>query len=135
MLNAAALPAPVQAAPPAQASSPAQPRPPAQPQTLLQTQPLLQTAPAILPQPTAAAAAATAPTPKPVDTPPQITVQPAGFAFSPGIVSCCPPSGLTRDGPNLWPRVNLTPPAGEEGGGGRPPAYGSFPTLQQMGSF
>ncbi|XP_047642600.1 POU domain, class 6, transcription factor 1 isoform X3 [Phacochoerus africanus] len=131
VLNAAALPAPVQAAPPAQASSPAQPRPPAQPQTLLQTQPLLQTAPAILPQPTAAAAAATAPTPKPVDTPPQITVQPAGFAFSPGIVSCCPPSGLTRDGPNLWPRVNLTPPAGEEGGGGPPPAHGSFPTLQQ----
>ncbi|XP_074181777.1 POU domain, class 6, transcription factor 1 isoform X4 [Rhinolophus sinicus] len=81
-----ALPAPVQATPPAQASSPAQPRPPAQPQTLFQTPPLLQTTPAILPQPTAATA--TAPTPKPVDTPPQITVQPAGFAFSPGIVSC-----------------------------------------------
>ncbi|XP_032973379.1 POU domain, class 6, transcription factor 1 isoform X5 [Rhinolophus ferrumequinum] len=79
-----ALPAPVQATPPAQASSPAQPRPPAQPQTLFQTPPLLQTTPAILPQPTAATA--TAPTPKPVDTPPQITVQPAGFAFSPGIV-------------------------------------------------
>ncbi|EPY75153.1 hypothetical protein CB1_001782006 [Camelus ferus] len=85
VLNAT-LPAPVQAAPapPATASSPAQPRPPAQPQTLFQTQPLLQTTPAILPQPTAATA--TAPTPKPVDTPPQITVQPAGFAFSPGIV-------------------------------------------------
>ncbi|KAB1269716.1 POU domain; class 6; transcription factor 1 [Camelus dromedarius] len=83
VLNAT-LPAPVQAAPPTQASSPAQPRPPAQPQTLFQTQPLLQTTPAILPQPTAATA--TAPTPKPVDTPPQITVQPAGFAFSPGIV-------------------------------------------------
>ncbi|KAM6153986.1 POU domain, class 6, transcription factor 1 isoform 2-T2 [Erethizon dorsatum] len=80
-----ALPAPVQAAPPAQASSPAQPRPPAQPQTLFQTQPLLQTTPAILPQPTAATAAA--PTPKPVDTTPQITIQPAGFAFSPGIIS------------------------------------------------
>nr|XP_055213180.1 POU domain, class 6, transcription factor 1 isoform X3 [Gorilla gorilla gorilla] len=79
-----ALPAPVQAAAPVQASSTAQPRPPAQPQTLFQTQPLLQTTPAILPQPTAATAAA--PTPKPVDTPPQITVQPAGFAFSPGIV-------------------------------------------------
>ncbi|KAB0395159.1 hypothetical protein E2I00_016381, partial [Balaenoptera physalus] len=83
VLNAA-LPAPVQAAPPAQASSPTRPRPPAQPQTLIQTQPLLQTTPAILPQPTAATA--TAPTPKPVDSPPQITVQPAGFAFSPGIV-------------------------------------------------
>ncbi|XP_035874913.1 POU domain, class 6, transcription factor 1 isoform X4 [Phyllostomus discolor] len=79
-----ALPAPVQAAPPVQASSPAQPRPPAQPQTLFQTPPLLQTTPAILPQPTAATAAA--PTPKPVDTPQQITLQPAGFAFSPGIV-------------------------------------------------
>ncbi|XP_037853033.2 POU domain, class 6, transcription factor 1 isoform X4 [Chlorocebus sabaeus] len=79
-----ALPAPVQAAAPVQASSTAQPRPPVQPQTLFQTQPLLQTTPAILPQPTAATAAA--PTPKPVDTPPQITVQPAGFAFSPGIV-------------------------------------------------
>ncbi|XP_004863003.1 POU domain, class 6, transcription factor 1 isoform X1 [Heterocephalus glaber] len=80
-----ALPAPVQAAPPAQASLPAQPRPPAQPQTLFQTQPLLQTTPAILPQPTAATAAA--PTLKPVDTSPQITVQPAGFALSPGIIS------------------------------------------------
>nr|XP_013014935.1 POU domain, class 6, transcription factor 1 isoform X2 [Cavia porcellus] len=80
-----ALPAPVQATPPAQTSTPAQPRPPAQPQTLFQTQPLLQTTPAILPQPTAATAAA--PTPKPVDTTPQITVQPAGFAFSPGIIS------------------------------------------------
>ncbi|XP_062059638.1 POU domain, class 6, transcription factor 1 isoform X3 [Lepus europaeus] len=85
VLTNTALPAPVQAAPPVQTSSLAQPRPPAQPQTLFQTQPLLQTAPAILPQPTAAATTA-APTPKPVDTPPQITVQPAGFAFSPGIV-------------------------------------------------
>ncbi|XP_060244585.1 POU domain, class 6, transcription factor 1 isoform X3 [Meriones unguiculatus] len=85
VLNAALpTPAPVQAAPPAQASSPAQPRPPAQPQTLLQTQPLLQTTPAILPQPAAAPVAA--PAPKPADTTPQITVQPAGFAFSPGIV-------------------------------------------------
>ncbi|EPQ09602.1 POU domain, class 6, transcription factor 1 [Myotis brandtii] len=81
-----ALPAPVQAAPPVQASSPVQPRPPAQAQTLFQTPPppLLQNTPAILPQPTAATA--TAPAPKPVDTPPQITLQPASFAFSPGIV-------------------------------------------------
>nr|XP_045221201.1 POU domain, class 6, transcription factor 1 isoform X6 [Macaca fascicularis] len=85
-----ALPAPVQAAAPVQASSTAQPRPPVQPQTLFQTQPLLQTTPAILPQPTAATAAA--PTPKPVDTPPQITVQPAGFAFSPGIVQPIQPT-------------------------------------------
>nr|XP_031538847.1 POU domain, class 6, transcription factor 1 isoform X2 [Vicugna pacos] len=93
VLNAT-LPAPVQAAPPTQASSPAQPRPPAQPQTLFQTQPLLQTTPAILPQPTAATA--TAPTPKPVDTPPQITVQPAGFAFSPGIISAASLGGQTQ---------------------------------------
>ncbi|XP_057559198.1 POU domain, class 6, transcription factor 1 isoform X2 [Hippopotamus amphibius kiboko] len=93
VLNAA-LPAPAPAAPPAQASSPAQPRPPAQPQALLQSQPLLQTTPAILPQPTAATA--TAPTPKPVDTPPQITVQPAGFAFSPGIISAASLGGQTQ---------------------------------------
>ncbi|XP_008588638.1 PREDICTED: POU domain, class 6, transcription factor 1 isoform X2 [Galeopterus variegatus] len=89
-----ALPASVQAAPPIQASSPAQPRPPAQPQTLFQTQPLLQTTPAILPQPTAATTAA--PTPKPVDTPPQITVQTAGFAFSPGIISAASLGGQTQ---------------------------------------
>ncbi|XP_073939474.1 POU domain, class 6, transcription factor 1 isoform X2 [Castor canadensis] len=88
------LPAPVQAAPPVQAASPAQPRPPAQPQTLFQTQPLLQTTPAILPQPTAVTAAA--PTPKPVDTTPQITVQPAGFAFSPGIISAASLGGQTQ---------------------------------------
>ncbi|XP_036015156.1 POU domain, class 6, transcription factor 1 isoform X10 [Mus musculus] len=102
-----ALPTPVQAAPPIQASSPAQPRPPAQPQPLFQTQPLLQTTPAILPQPTAATVAA--PTPKTVDATPQITVQPAGFAFSPGIVSRCPHPGLTRDGPKLGPRVECPP--------------------------
>ncbi|XP_006900285.1 PREDICTED: POU domain, class 6, transcription factor 1 isoform X2 [Elephantulus edwardii] len=89
-----ALPAPVQAAPPVQASSPAQPRPPAQSQPLFQAQPLLQTTPAILPQPTAATAAA--PTPKPVDTLPQITVQPAGFAFSPGIISAASLGGQTQ---------------------------------------
>ncbi|KAM9229063.1 POU domain, class 6, transcription factor 1 isoform 2-T2 [Dugong dugon] len=88
-----ALPAPVQAAPSVQASSPAQPRPPAQPQPLFQAQPLLQTTPAILPQPTAATAA---PTSKPVDTPPQITIQPAGFAFSPGIISAASLGGQTQ---------------------------------------
>ncbi|XP_034501299.1 POU domain, class 6, transcription factor 1 isoform X4 [Ailuropoda melanoleuca] len=93
VLNAA-LPTPVQAVPPVQAaSSPTQSRPAAQPQTLFQTQPLLQTTPAVLPQPTAAAA--TAPTPKP-DTPPQITVQPAGFALSPGIISAASLGGQTQ---------------------------------------
>ncbi|XP_036154120.1 POU domain, class 6, transcription factor 1 isoform X7 [Myotis myotis] len=93
-----ALPAPVQAAPPVQASSPVQPRPPAQAQTLFQTPPppppLLQNTPAILPQPTAATA--TAPTPKPVDTPPQITLQPASFAFSPGIISAASLGGQAQ---------------------------------------
>ncbi|XP_005869307.1 PREDICTED: POU domain, class 6, transcription factor 1 isoform X1 [Myotis brandtii] len=91
-----ALPAPVQAAPPVQASSPVQPRPPAQAQTLFQTPPppLLQNTPAILPQPTAATA--TAPAPKPVDTPPQITLQPASFAFSPGIISAASLGGQTQ---------------------------------------
>ncbi|XP_058164199.1 POU domain, class 6, transcription factor 1 [Dasypus novemcinctus] len=96
VLNAA-LPAPGPAAPAVQASSPAQPRPPAQPQPLFQPQPLLQTAPAILPQPAAATAAtAAAPTPKPVDAPPQITVQPAGFAFSPGIIGAASLGGQTQ---------------------------------------
>ncbi|XP_055976204.1 POU domain, class 6, transcription factor 1 [Sorex fumeus] len=94
VLNAA-LPASGPATPALQASSPAPARAAAQPQTLFQTQPLLQTAPAILPQPTAAAAA-TAPTPKPVDAPPQITVQPAGFAFSPGIISAASLGGQTQ---------------------------------------
>ncbi|XP_036312364.1 POU domain, class 6, transcription factor 1 isoform X5 [Pipistrellus kuhlii] len=86
-----ALPAPVQAAPPVPAASPVQPRPPAQSQPLFQTPPPpLQSTPAILPQPTAASA--TAPTPKPVDTPPQITLQPASFAFSPGIVQPIQPT-------------------------------------------
>lgn len=107
-----ALPTPVQAAPPVPASSPAQPRPPAQPQTLFQTPPpLLQTTPAILPQPTAATAAA-APTPKPVDATPQITVQPAGFAFSPGIVSRCPHPGLQGMDQSLGQGWNLPRPSG-----------------------
>ncbi|XP_052016586.1 POU domain, class 6, transcription factor 1 isoform X4 [Apodemus sylvaticus] len=91
-----ALPTPVQAAPPVQASSPAQPRTPVQSQQLFQTQPLLQTTPTILPQPTAAAATVAAPTPKPVDANPQITVQPAGFAFSPGIISAASLGGQTQ---------------------------------------
>ncbi|KAM8981324.1 POU domain, class 6, transcription factor 1 isoform 3-T7 [Sarcophilus harrisii] len=76
-----ALPAPVQPAPPLQVSPPVQSRPSAaQSQALFQPQTLLQTPPAILPQPAAT------PTPKPADTPTQITVQPAGFTFNPGIV-------------------------------------------------
>uniref|UniRef100_A0A8C0TC16 POU domain protein n=1 Tax=Canis lupus familiaris TaxID=9615 RepID=A0A8C0TC16_CANLF len=92
VLNAA-LPAPAPAAP-AVPAAPAQPRPAAQPQPLFQPQPLLQTAPALLPQPPAAAAAPAAP--KPVDAPPQIAVQPAGFALSPGIISAASLGGQTQ---------------------------------------
>ncbi|OBS81088.1 hypothetical protein A6R68_20723, partial [Neotoma lepida] len=120
-----ALPTPVQAAPPVQASSPAQPRPPAQPQTLFQTQPLLQTTPAILPQPTAATVAA--PTPKPVDTTPQITVQPAGFAFSPGIVSCCPHPGL-RGMDQSWAKGGTSPTISAASLGGQTQILGSLTT-------
>eukprot|EP00071_Canis_lupus_P017882 XP_013964108.1 POU domain, class 6, transcription factor 1 isoform X2 [Canis lupus familiaris] len=94
VLNAA-LPAPAPAAPAVPAAPPAQPRPAAQPQPLFQPQPLLQTAPALLPQPPAAAAAAPA-APKPVDAPPQIAVQPAGFALSPGIISAASLGGQTQ---------------------------------------
>uniref|UniRef100_A0A8C0Z372 POU domain protein n=1 Tax=Canis lupus familiaris TaxID=9615 RepID=A0A8C0Z372_CANLF len=83
---------------------PAQPRPAAQPQPLFQPQPLLQTAPALLPQPPAAAAAPAAP--KPVDAPPQIAVQPAGFALSPGIVQPIQPTPAVPQ-----PAVVITSPA------------------------
>ncbi|XP_078013001.1 LOW QUALITY PROTEIN: POU domain, class 6, transcription factor 1 [Phascolarctos cinereus] len=86
-----ALPAPVQPAPPLQVSPPVQSRPStAQSQTLFQPQPLMQTPPAILPQPAAT------PAPKPADTPAQITVQPAGFAFNPGIISAASLGGQTQ---------------------------------------
>ncbi|XP_075407783.1 POU domain, class 6, transcription factor 1 [Tenrec ecaudatus] len=91
-----ALPAPVQAAAtPVQASSPpGQPRapPPPAPQPLFPPPPLLQPAPALLPPPAPAAAAA----PKPADSAPQIAVQPAGFAFSPGIISTASLGGQTQ---------------------------------------
>lgn len=73
-----AIQAPVQPAQPLQAA--VQPRPP------LQTPGVFPTAPGqppILPQP---AAAPTPPVAKPLETQTQITVQPAGFAFNPGIV-------------------------------------------------
>ncbi|XP_039769280.1 POU domain, class 6, transcription factor 1 [Ornithorhynchus anatinus] len=85
-----ALPGPVQAVAPAPAAPPAppappavQPRPPAQPQTLFQPQ-----TPAILPQPAAA--------PKPADAPTHIAVQPAGFAFNPGIIGAASLGGQTQ---------------------------------------
>ncbi|XP_044299090.1 POU domain, class 6, transcription factor 1 isoform X1 [Varanus komodoensis] len=77
-----AIQAPLQPAQPIQAQQTVQPRPPVQTQTVFQPQP--QPQPAILPQP---AAASTPPVAKPLETQTQITVQPAGFAFNPGIIS------------------------------------------------
>uniref|UniRef100_A0A669Q6T1 POU class 6 homeobox 1 n=1 Tax=Phasianus colchicus TaxID=9054 RepID=A0A669Q6T1_PHACC len=64
---------------------PAQPRPPPQPQSSYPSQP-----PPILPQPNAAPAA------KPLETQPQIAVQPAGFAFNPGIIGAASLGGQTQ---------------------------------------
>ncbi|XP_066473934.1 POU domain, class 6, transcription factor 1 [Tiliqua scincoides] len=75
-----AIQAPLQPAQPVQAQQTVQPRPPVQTQTVFQPQ----TQPAILPQP---AAASTPPIAKPLETQTQITVQPTGFAFNPGIIS------------------------------------------------
>ncbi|XP_062975798.1 POU domain, class 6, transcription factor 1 [Elgaria multicarinata webbii] len=75
-----AIQAPLQPAQPIQAQQTVQPRPPVQTQTAFQPQ----AQPAILPQP---ATASTPPVAKPLETQTQITVQPAGFAFNPGIIS------------------------------------------------
>lgn len=72
-----AIQAPLQPAQPIQAQQTVQPRPPVQAQTVFQPQ----VQPAILPQPTA-----TPPVAKPLETQTQLTVQPTGFAFNPGIV-------------------------------------------------
>ncbi|XP_059575192.1 POU domain, class 6, transcription factor 1 isoform X2 [Alligator mississippiensis] len=78
-----AIPAPVQPAQPLPAQQTVQPRPPLQAPPVFQAPPVVQSQPAILPQPTTASAP---PVAKPVETQTQITVQPAGFAFNPGIV-------------------------------------------------
>lgn len=76
-----AIPAPVQ---PAQTLPAAvQPRPPLQPQSVFPPAPAVPSQPPILPQP---AAAPTPPVAKPLEPQTQIAVQPAGFAFNPGIV-------------------------------------------------
>ncbi|TFK03467.1 protogenin [Platysternon megacephalum] len=84
-----AMPAPVQPAQPLQAPPTVQPRPSVQTQAMFQPQPSLQSPPAILPQPAAAP-------PKPLETQTQITVQPAGFAFNPGIISAASLGGQTQ---------------------------------------
>ncbi|XP_065606169.1 POU domain, class 6, transcription factor 1 [Cyrtonyx montezumae] len=67
---------------------PAQPRPPPQPQSAYPAAP--GQPPPILPQPNAAPAA------KPLETQPQIAVQPAGFAFNPGIIGAASLGGQTQ---------------------------------------
>ncbi|KAM6294468.1 POU domain, class 6, transcription factor 1 [Aegotheles albertisi] len=78
----ATIPAPV---------PPAQPRPPLQPPGVFPSAP---SQPPILPQPPPAAP--TPPVPKPLETQTQITVQPAGFAFNPGIVTAASLGGQTQ---------------------------------------
>ncbi|KAJ7317764.1 hypothetical protein JRQ81_003926, partial [Phrynocephalus forsythii] len=75
-----AIQAPLQPAQPIQAQQTVQPRPPVQAQTVFQPQ----VQAAILPQPTTTS---TPPVAKPLETQTQITVQPTGFAFNPGIIS------------------------------------------------
>ncbi|XP_035164827.1 POU domain, class 6, transcription factor 1 isoform X4 [Oxyura jamaicensis] len=81
VLNAA-IPAPVQPAQPLPAA--VQPRPPLQPQSVFPPAPAVPSQPPLLPQP---AAAPTPPVAKPLEPQTQIAVQPAGFAFNPGIIS------------------------------------------------
>ncbi|NXL09842.1 PO6F1 factor, partial [Mesembrinibis cayennensis] len=83
-----AIQAPVQPAQPLQAAL--QPRPPLQPPGVFPAAP---GQPPILPQP---AAAPTPPVAKPLETQTQITVQPAGFAFNPGIISAASLGGQTQ---------------------------------------
>uniref|UniRef100_A0A8B9IGM0 POU domain protein n=1 Tax=Anser cygnoides TaxID=8845 RepID=A0A8B9IGM0_ANSCY len=86
-----AIPAPVQ---PAQTLPAAvQPRPPLQPQSVFPPAPAVPSQPPILPQP---AAAPTPPVAKPLEPQTQITVQPAGFAFNPGIISAASLGGQTQ---------------------------------------
>ncbi|NXK01234.1 PO6F1 factor, partial [Corythaixoides concolor] len=84
---AAVLNATIQA--PAQLSAAAQPRPPHQPAGVFPAAP---GQPPILPQPTAPAPSVA----KPLETQAQLTVQPAGFAFNPGIISAASLGGQTQ---------------------------------------
>ncbi|KAM6233464.1 POU domain, class 6, transcription factor 1 isoform 1-T2 [Porphyrio hochstetteri] len=84
-----AIQASVQPAQPLQAA--VQPRPPLQPPSVFPAAAPGQ--PPILPQP---AAAPTPPVAKPLETQTQITVQPAGFAFNPGIISTASLGGQTQ---------------------------------------
>ncbi|KAM9368188.1 POU domain, class 6, transcription factor 1 [Phaethornis superciliosus] len=76
-----------------------QPRAPLQPPGIFPTSP---SQPPILPQP---AAAPTPPVAKPLETQTQITVQPAGFAFNPGIISAASLGGQ----PQLLGSLAATP--------------------------
>lgn len=86
------IPAPVQPAQPLPAA--VQPRPPLQPQSVFPPAPAVPSQPPILPQP---AAAPTPPVAKPLEPQPQLAaVQPAGFAFNPGIISAASLGGQTQ---------------------------------------
>uniref|UniRef100_A0A8C8AAK1 POU domain protein n=1 Tax=Otus sunia TaxID=257818 RepID=A0A8C8AAK1_9STRI len=88
VLNTTTIQAPVQ---PAQPLPPAvQPRPPLQPPGAFPAAP---GQPPLLPQP---AAAPTPPAAKALETQTQITIQPAGFAFNPGIISAASLGGQTQ---------------------------------------
>ncbi|XP_067385735.1 POU domain, class 6, transcription factor 1 [Emydura macquarii macquarii] len=87
-----AIPAPVQPAQPLQAQPAVQPRPSIQTQAVFQPQVSLQSPPAILPQPAAPPPSVA----KLMETQTQITVQPAGFAFNPGIISAASLGGQTQ---------------------------------------
>ncbi|NXL40015.1 PO6F1 factor, partial [Glaucidium brasilianum] len=88
VLNTTTIQAPVQPAQPLPAA--VQPRPPLQPPGVFPAAP---GQPPILPQP---AAAPTPPVAKPLETQTQITIQPAGFAFNPGIISAASLGGQTQ---------------------------------------
>ncbi|KAI6062518.1 POU domain, class 6, transcription factor 1 [Aix galericulata] len=86
------IPAPVQPAQPLPAA--VQPRPPLQPQSVFPPAPAVPSQPPILPQP---AAAPTPPVAKPLEPQTQLAaVQPAGFAFNPGIISAASLGGQTQ---------------------------------------
>ncbi|KAM9176931.1 POU domain, class 6, transcription factor 1 isoform 2-T2 [Mergus octosetaceus] len=86
------IPAPVQPAQPLPAA--VQPRPPLQPQSVFPPAPAVPSQPPILPQP---AAAPTPPVAKPLEPQTQLAaVQPAGFAFNPGIISTASLGGQTQ---------------------------------------
>ncbi|NWT48819.1 PO6F1 factor, partial [Chroicocephalus maculipennis] len=114
-----AIQAPVQPAQPLQAA--VQPRAPLQPPGVFPAAP---GQPPILPQPPAAP---TPPVAKPLETQTQITVQPAGFAFNPGIISAASLGGQTQ----LLGSLAAAPAVCRM----QPPSPGSPPFAQVIGTL